>query len=1097
MTPEEIRLLGNSIRDNYLGGSVGDFIRETVRDQANLSFVSAYFTINAYEALKANLDQITSLRFLFGEPRFIQQVNDPTDLKEFRITENGLALSNQLSQRRIARECSDWMRTKVDIRSIREANLLHGKMYHVDNSGIEEAVIGSSNFTVSGLGLANTGNNIELNLVVDSNRDRKDLKTWFEKIWHDEKLTVDVKDEVLTYLSQLYADNSPEFIYFKTLYHIFARFLDEQEEGGLSDIQKQVVDTEIWRALFEFQKDGVKGAINKIQNYNGCILADSVGLGKTYEALAIIKYFEFRNERVLVLCPKKLKENWTVFLAQNNSELNPFLNDKFNYTVLSHTDLSRDGGNADGVRLETLNWGNYDLVVIDEAHNFRNDTPSKYENGQLIRKSRYRKLMEDILQSGVKTKVLMLSATPVNNDLKDLRNLIYFITADKDTNLMDSLGIPSIKETLRAAQLSFNTWAKKSQDRKTSELLDNLSSTFFKLLDGLTIARSRKHVQRFYKDTIAELGGFPERKKPHSVYPEIDTKGEFMSYDKLNEEIENYQLSLFNPSKYVKKEYRSIYENAQIKQFTQFNRENFLIGMMKVNFLKRLESSIHSFDLTLERTVAKIDELRDRINRFKQLQEENPNLDFENLEIIDTDDDELHEAFEVSKARFKMSHLDLDRWLMDLKTDRDQLHILELSSSEISVARDAKLLKLKKLIQDKVKDPTLDKRGNLNKKVLVFTAFSDTAAYLYDAIRVWAREELGIHVALVTGSSGGTKATLGREEFNNILINFSPISKQRSKMKSMPQDEEIDLVIATDCISEGQNLQDCDYLVNFDIHWNPVRVIQRFGRIDRIGSIHNTIQLVNFWPTKDLDKYITLKSRVEARMALVDLAATADDNLLNTEEIEDLIKDDLKYRDRQLKRLKEEVLDLEDFTETVALTDFTLDDFRAELSRYIEANRKLLEDAPPGLCGVVPADNRYEVIKPGVIYCLKQITTGTKSSTVNPIQPFFLVYILEDGVVRFGFTHPKQILEIFRTLCSGKTEPFEELCRVFDQDTDNGLDMSSYNSLLDKAVKSIEKTFQKRVTTSLLTDRGAVIPDRKEQITDKTDFELITWLVIR
>lgn len=1097
MTDIEPRLLGNGIRDNYLSGSVGDFLRDTIGEKSNLSFVSAYFTINAYEALKNNLDQVERLRFLFGEPRFIQTVNDPTDKKEFRITENGLTLSNQLLQRRIARECSEWINNKVDIHSIREANLLHGKMYHIDNAGVERAICGSSNFTVNGLGLGQTGNNIELNLVVDSDRDRKDLKTWFNEIWRDNELTKDVKNEVLSYLAQLYSDNSPEFIYFKTLYHIFARFLDEQEKGGLSDIQKQVVDTDIWKALFEFQKDGVKGAINKIQNYNGCVLADSVGLGKTFEALAVIKYYELRNERVLVLCPKKLKENWTVYQAQNNSDLNPFLRDKFNYTVLCHTDLSRDAGYSDAINIANLNWGNFDLVVIDEAHNFRNDTPSRYENGQLIRKSRYSKLMQDVIQTGVNTKVLMLSATPVNNDLKDLRNLIYFITAGDDQRLLDTLGIQSIKETLRAAQVSFNVWAKKSKERKTGELLDNLSSAFFKLLDGLTIARSRRHVQRFYKDNIAELGGFPDRKKPLSVYPDIDINGEFMSYDKLNEEIENYQLSLFNPSKYVKNEFRHIYEQQKVKQFTQFKRENFLIGMMKVNFLKRLESSIHSFDLTLERTVKKMDDLKEKIGRFKQFQFENPDLDFENLQVVDEDDEDLQEAFEVSKARFKMVHLDLDRWLKDLKKDRDQLHLLELSSSEITAERDAKLAELMKIIKKKVDNPSVDKHGNANKKVLVFTAFADTANYLYDGLKDWVREELNIHIALVTGAAGGCKTTFGRSDFNQILINFAPISKQRSKMKSMPQEGEIDLVIATDCISEGQNLQDCDYLVNYDIHWNPVRVIQRFGRIDRIGSLHTQIQLVNFWPTQDLDKYIALKSRVEARMALVDLAATADDNLLNTEEIEDLIKEDLKYRDRQLKRLREEVLDLEDFNETVALTDFTLDDFRAELSRYIEANRKLLQEAPLGLYGVVPADPRFEVIKPGVIYCLKQINASSKTEAVNPIQPYFIVYIHEDGIVRFGFTHPKQILEIFRTLCSGKIDPYEELCRIFDQVTDHGLDMKSYNGLLEKAVKSIEKTFQKRVASTLIQDRGAIIPDRKEQISDKTDFELITWLVIR
>jgi len=832
-------------------------------------------------------------------------------------------------------------------------------------------------------------------------------------------------------------------------------------------------------------------------------LADSVGLGKTYEALAIIKYFELRNGRALVLCPKKLRDNWTVYQSQNNSELNPFVRDRFGYTVLSHTDLSRDSGKSGDIDLANINWGNYDLVVIDESHNFRNNKPGKKDkNGVVVRRSRYQRLMDDIIKAGVKTKVLMLSATPVNNSLKDLRNQIYFITENEDDSLRESLGIASIQETLRVAQLNFSEWAKKSSERKTSELIDKLNSAFFKLLDGLTIARSRKHLQRYYKSTIAQLGGFPERTKPISLYPEIDLLGEFMSYDGLNDQIDHYQLSLFNPSRYVKKEYQAIYETSKVAAFSQAKRENYLIGMMKVNFLKRLESSVHSFDLTLQRTLQKMDALKARIERFQQYQAENPDLDWDELRPEEADDEDLQEAFdlqedfEVSKAHFKMAHMSLDDWLHDLQRDREQIYLLRLMASQVTRERDAKLAELKKLIAHKVSHPTTNKHGGLNRKVLVFTAFADTASYLYDSLKKWAREDLGIHLAIVSGGATDNKTTLGKNDFNQILINFSPFSKKRDKMKSMPQGEEIDLLIATDCISEGQNLQDCDMLVNYDIHWNPVRVVQRFGRIDRIGSINHSVQLVNFWPTQDLDKYITLKTRVEARMALVDLSATADDNLLNTEEIEDLITEDLKYRDRQLKRLREEVLDLEDFNESVSLTDFTLDDFRADLNHYIEANRKQLEDAPLGLYAIVPTKTDLPSIRPGVVYCLKQTEAGI-SDTVNPLQPYFLVYIQEDGVVRFNFTHPKQILEILREFCAGKSEPYEELCRAFDQETRNGTAMQWYDDLLTKALKAIEGHFRKRVIGNLLTDRNAVLPARQQQVTDHTDFELITWLIIR
>jgi hypothetical protein len=1092
----------SGIRDNFQRGTVADFLSEKIQEGSKLSIVSAYFTIYAYEALKDKLDHIERLHFLFGEPRFVKSL-DPqkTDKKAYKIEDEGLALANRLSQRKAAIECSEWITNKVEIKSIRKANLLHGKMYHIANGGVEDAIMGSSNFTVSGIGKSENTSNIELNLIVNDNRDRKDLKDWFDFLWENDELVENVKEDVLAYLAQLYQDHAPEFIYFKTLYHIFEDYLSDEAKGGLAEIQKQVVDAEIWKILFEFQKDGVKGAIKKLEAYNGCILADSVGLGKTFEALAVIKYFELKNARVLVLCPKKLRENWTVYQAQNNSELNPFIRDRFAYTVLSHTDLSREGGYTGDIDLENINWGNYDLVVIDESHNFRNNTSGrKDENGQVIRRSRYERLMEDIIQKGIKTKVLLLSATPVNNTLKDLRNQIYFITGSdestKDSALQDSLGIESIQETLRAAQLTFNDWAKDNRDRKTKDLLDRLSSGFFKLLDGLTIARSRKHVIKYYADSVAKLGGFPIRSKPISIYPDIDSENAFMSYDRLNDEIGNYQLSIFKPSTYIKPEYKAQYEVTKVAGFTQANRENFLIGMMKVNFLKRLESSVNSFYLTLHRTIQKIDDLTQRIEQFEKYHAENPDVDWDALRVEDEGDEDLQAAFEISKAKIKLAHLDLGKWLKALKDDRDKLHGLELFAREINPARDAKLAELKNLIVEKTKNPTQDKKGNPNRKVLVFTAFADTASYLYENIYEWAQKELGINVALVSGGAANNKTTFGKNDFNQILINFSPTSKNRDKMKGMPQDNQIDLLIATDCISEGQNLQDCDYLVNYDIHWNPVRVIQRFGRIDRIGSINPKVHLVNFWPTQDLDKYISLKTRVESRMALVDLSATADDNLLNTEEIEELITEDLRYRDRQLKRLREEVLDLEDFDESISLTDFTLDDFRADLDRYIEANRDRLREAPLGLYGIVPVDPATPVIRPGVIFCLKQKGTD-KSDTVNPTQPYYLVYIQEDGIVRYNFTSPKQILDIFRAFCSGKEAPYEDLCRLFNEQTKNGEDMTAYNALLKKAVSAIEGMFRKRAVGVLQAGRGAVLPDIQAQVTEQTDFDLITWLVIR
>jgi SNF2 family DNA or RNA helicase len=1096
----------SGIRDNHRRGNVADFLKAKVQTGSRLSVVSAYFTIYAYEALKDRLDQIEHLDFLFGEPRFISSLDpEKTEKKAFILDSNGLQLANRLQQKRVARECAEWFRQKVDIRSVRHAQLLHGKMYHIANAGVEEAILGSSNFTVRGLGLGASNNNIELNLEVDSTRDRRDLKTWFDELWNDQEMVEDVKQEVLLYLGQLYQNHTPEFIYYKTLFHIFENFLAEQEKGGLLDQNIKIVDTKIWQALFEFQRDGVKGAINKILKHNGCILADSVGLGKTFEALAVIKYFELKNDKVLVLCPKKLKENWTVYQAHINSPLNPFLADRFSYTVLSHTDLSRDGGYSGDINLENFNWGNFNLIVIDESHNFRNNTPgTRDEEGNINRKSRYQRLMDDIVKSGVKTKVLLLSATPVNNDLRDLRNQIYFLTEGEDAAFKESIGINSLKETLATAQKTFSLWAKKqSGDRKTKDLLDKLSSAFFKLLDELTIARSRKHILRYYKSSIAALGGFPERKKPVTIFPDIDTKGRFLSYDKLNDEINGYKLSLFAPSRYLKEEFKPLPINQAHSgdPFSQADRETFLVGMMKMNFLKRLESSVKSFEITMGRTIGKIEALEKKIRNFIAMPDQNPESNELALDIGDTgQDEELEEALLVGgKLKYHLEHLELDQgknWLKDLKKDKDQLRILFNAAQNVTPDTDAKLLELKKLIAAKVANPTTNKRDELNKKVLVFTAFADTATYLFDSLSSWAHKELGIHIALVTGG-GGNHTTFGKTDYNQILTNFSPRSKNREKIPSMPQEGEIDLLIATDCISEGQNLQDCDLLINYDIHWNPVRIIQRFGRIDRIGSVNHTVQLVNFWPTQDLDKYVNLKNRVEARMALVDIAATFEDNILKTDEIEELIHEDMRYRDKQLLRLREEVLDLEDFSESVALNEFTLDDFRIELSKYIEANRKLLEDAPLGLYAVVPPHPEQQVIAPGVVFCFKQKGEAKSGDTVNPLQPYYLAYVRDDGMVRFSFAQPKQILEIYRLLCTGKATAYEQLCRFFDSETQNGSDMSLYNKLLDSAVESIAKTFQKRVAAGLQSGRDFVIPNQSEQAKDTTDFELITWLVIK
>ncbi len=707
----------------------------------------------------------------------------------------------------------------------------------------------------------------------------------------------------------------------------------------------------------------------------------------------------------------------------------------------------------------------------------------------------------------------MLSATPVNNTLRDLRNQIALITEGRDDALFETCGIKDISLTLKTAQANFTTWAdrKRARQRTLKDLLERLDSAFFKLLDELTIARSRKHIKSFYK--LEAIGSFPERLKPYSVYPVIDLKDRFPTYDRLNKQILEYKLSIFNPSAYVREEMKQKYEDlagTEVLAFKQADRENFLIGMMKVNYLKRLESSIESFEISLDRTIHKIESLEKKIDLFRKKKLFSQE---ESLEDAQPDEEELEEDGEDidqwqvgKKLRFDLADLKLDEWLSDLGKDKAALVDLYNNAIAVTPDRDAKLHELKRIIENKCLHPT--NKGN--NKVIVFTAFADTAQYLYDNLSGWIRNSLHLHCALVSGNY--TQTTIGKNDYDSILTNFSPISKNRAKMKSALQQGAIDVLIATDCISEGQNLQDCDYLVNYDIHWNPVRIIQRFGRIDRLGSINSKIQLVNFWPTKDLDNYINLKERVEARMALVDVTATGEDNILNTEQIEELISEDLKYRNRQLKKLQEEVLDLEDMDENVSLTDFTLDDFRIELLGYITANREKLENAPFGLYAVIPSPSdetftassgksfsqaEREIIKPGAIYCLRQKGVTDGNEEVNPLQPYFLVYVRDDGTVRYNYTNAKQILEIYRLLCQGQTEPYQYLCDIFNAETDNGQKMDKYAELLKKAVEEIIRVFKKRGTQKLLTDRSALIIPKAKQINEMDNFELITWLVLR
>ncbi|MFD3157959.1 helicase-related protein [Haloimpatiens sp. FM7330] len=1105
----------SGILDNRKRGTVGEYLKENIDDNSKLSIISAYFTIYAYNVLKEKLDNIEELRFLFGEPTFIKN-EKLNKSREFKITKSdnfirdrinredciadhnyNIELKEKLQQSAIAKECRNWIQNKVSIKSMIKPNFLHGKLYHIEKlNGIEKSVMGSSNFTVNGLGLGKE-KNIELNLITDSNRDIEDLKEWFNELWENEEMVIDVKEEVLNFINQLYKENSPQYIYYVTIYNIFKDFLLEQNEEEVFQEKVGFKETMIWQKLYDFQKDGVRGAINRLEKYNGCILADSVGLGKTFEALAVIKYYEIRNKKVLVLTPKKLRENWTIYTLKDTRNI--LLEDNFRYTVMNHTDLTRTSGKSGNNNIATFMWNIYDLVVIDESHNFRNG--SKGKNIE----SRYSKLINDVVKSG--TKVLMLSATPVNNSLKDLKNQIYIATRGKNDAFYEKMGIRNVQVTLKIAQEEFNKWYKNNK-KDRAQLMSNINKDFIKLLDEFTIARSRKHIQKYYKES--KKINFPKRLNPKSICVNVDKENEFLGYDRIYDIMGNLNLSIFHPSHYIKKEkqvkYKQIYDTKLNKgiSFTQEDREFNLIAMMRVIYMKRLESSINSFRISIEKLITKIKKMIDKINLIEEKEEY---IDFDLNNLSDLKDEELEEFLVGGKIKILLQDMELDAWKTSLIIDKEKLEGLIKSVIPINYDRDSKLIALKNAIEEKVKTPI--NKGN--KKIIIFTAYADTAEYIYEGISDWIKKKFNLNTALVTGN-GTNKSNFSVKgykycnqlTYESILTNFSPYSKERSKMNNMPQDGQVDILVATDCISEGQNLQDCDYVINYDIHWNPVRIIQRVGRIDRLNSMNSKIGILNFWPTEDLNKYIKVLEKVKSRMILMDISSTGEEDLLDINMKDEM--NDLEYRAKQLARLKNEVVDLEDLDDNITLTEFNLIDFRMDLLSYINEKKETLERAPLGMYSIVPSqwktenslDKKYEnIIKPGIIYCLKRRYMNEKTQKYNIIEPYYLTYVYEDGTIKFGYAQLKQILDIYRGLCIGKDKPYSKLCDIFNKETNECRNMNKQLRLLEKCVKNIIGYNEKQNILAMTKRRGAKLLNNKEKLSGLKDFEIISFLVIK
>ena len=1064
-----MKLLRNSGNERVI-----DRLREWLVPAATIDLMSPAFSLFAFAEIRDLLAKSERCRILFGEE---------ASLVGTLFGGNAdIAARGRLQGRWLAKAASEWIKNNADIRNA--ATVPPQSLIVVSSDAGQQAVMGSCPFTTEGLGITPSD---QLGMVQASDvlAEAVAFSDWFQTHWDALRRNAGAKDWLTGLLDEVAAQRAPSLLYFKFLFELFKDLGDELDEERIVKSATGIRNTIVWKKLFKFQRDGVVGAIDKLERIGGCIIADSVGLGKTFEALAVIKYYELRNDRVLVLCPKRLRDNWTLYKA--NDRRNVLAGDRFNYDVLNHTDLSRDGGLSGDIDLSHINWGNYDLVVIDESHNFRNKATHK------DRDTRYDHLMNRVIKAGVKTKVLMLSATPVNNRLADLKNQIAFMTEGDDLALTGQ-GIQSIEATIRKAQTQFNRWLDLApDDRRPARLMDMLGFDYFKLLDMLTIARSRKHVQRYYG--TAETGQFPERLAPVNIKADVDLAGEFRPIREINNEIRRLTLGAYAPLRYVLPHKQAVYDEKYSTKirggqsfFRQVDREESLIHLLRVNILKRMESSVASFALTIKRQLADVEALLAKIDAHDEAVEEMA------IDDIDVDDPSFEALLVGRKVKVLLQDVDRVRWRQDLIEDRNRLATLLSAARAVTADRDAKLDALKQVLSVKVHSPI----NADNRKMLLFTAFADTAEYLYREIAPWASKTLGINVAMVSGA-GANKTTLSglRGDMSTILSAFSPRSKERPE--EMVGEGEIDLLIATDCISEGQNLQDCDYLVNYDIHWNPVRIIQRFGRIDRIGSPNDRIQLVNFWPNMELDEYLDLESRVSGRMVLLDVSATGEENVIEFQAGNQM--NDLEYRRAQLQKLQDAVIDLEDLSSGVSIADLTLNDFRIDLAGYLRENRERLESLPVGTYAVVPAPhnqaaNGDAVIPPGAIFCLRAVGEAARKAAEPgyPLSPHFVVHVDEDGEVLLPYTQAKQVLDRLKKLSIGRDLPDSEACKRFDQATHFGRDMELYQKLLSRAVASVVGKSEERAVASLFSPGGTHA--LKGEFAGMNDFEVVAFLVV-
>lgn len=1069
---------------------LGDELKKEIKPRSKVKIAAATFSMFAFQQLKEELETIEELKFIFTNPTF---VTDETRVgyREYTIPKKEreqsifggryeLKLMNELTQKAIARECAEWIRKKARFKSINieTDEMPNGMRIETDEDTI--AVDRLKNFDRKELGydssLFKTTRNIYHAPLSLSYLDE------FDSFWQNDEYFRDVTEEFLETLNLAHKEHSPEFLYYVMLYNLFSEFLEDINDDYTPNEQVGYKNTKLWNLLYDFQQDAVKSIISKLEKYNGCILADSVGLGKTFTALAVMTYYAYRGKRILVLCPKKLENNWNMY--RHDYVNNPIYDRHLIYDVLYHTDLSRDKGTSNGIDLALNKWENYDLVVIDESHNFRNGGSSESDQAD-GRENRYSRLMNRIIKSGVPTKVLMLSATPVNNRFNDLKNqiaLAYEGDVEQIDGKLDTQS--SINDIFRNAQLAYNKWADlPAEERTTDKLLSTLDFDFFKVLDSVTIARSRKHIREFY-DRKA-IGDFPERLKPRNFEPDLTVSDLDVTYKKLYQLLDQLQLTIYQPSLHIYPSKRGKYEMALAgnkANLTQLGRESGMKKLMMINLLKRLESSVAAFRYTLIDVVKSyVDETLKAISTYEQT-----GLDaLSGVPVLNEDDFDIEDSnldvFIGKKNRIALKDMDYRSWKLELEKDQAILLELEELIDQITPAEDKKLQTLYQLIDEKMTHPI----NEGNKKLIIFSAFATTTNYLYKHISQYVLDKYGLHTAQISGTKGfETTLKTNHRDLNSLLTYFSPQSKDRNLL--FPDDQrEIDVLIATDVISEGQNLQDADMMVNYDIHWNPVRIIQRFGRVDRIGSKNKFIQLVNFWPNIELDEYIDLKSRVESRMKISVLTSTADDNVLSSEEVEDN-----NYRKKQLERLRNEVVDLEEMSEGISIMDLGLEDYRMDLLKYLDSHPEL-EKVPKGLQAILSVENKEAE---GAIFVLKNKDELRGKNQKNQLHPYYILYVNSVGELVVSPEESKKILDLLGSLCRGKTQPLQSLVNQYNRQTKDGKEMSGYSKLLQQAIEQLMEQDQLSTMDALFNFGSVNLMNTSIEGMD--DFELICFFAL-